>query len=410
MKILAVHDFYQRLGGEDVVALGDKELFETHSDEVVFYTRHNNEIAAYGWTRKLFSPFDAIYSFHTRRDMQRIVRRTSPDVAYIHNFFPLVSPSVYHTLKSLNIPTVQVAHDFRLFCPNGWFYTRGRICERCKGGNYLHAVRYRCYRQSYLASLAGSAVLGMNRVGGVLEKISAFRCPTEFSKKKLLEAGIPESKLFVCPHSIDVSGIEPRFEPGSYILYLGRLSQEKGLLTLIRAVTGLRKTMLKIAGAGPFEHELRSYVQKEGLTNIEFVGHKSGQEKWDLVRNSLFVVVPSESYETFCMVVIESYAAGKPVIASQVGSLPYVLENGKSGLLFRSGSVDDLREKINYLCCHPAELEAMGRYGRELAETKYHPEETYRALMCIFAKVIAAERTGDIAANRSCTAPSSSVE
>jgi glycosyltransferase involved in cell wall biosynthesis len=394
MKILLINNSYQQRGSTDAIVSTEKRLLEDHGEEVYCYARDNNEISIYSLADKMFLPFETIYSRRTCKDLQGIIKTFRPDVAYIHNFLPLISPSVYHVLHAEGVPSIQVMHEFRLLCPNSHFYTHGKICERCKDGNYLHAVRFRCYRDSYLTTLACAAALGINRMAGMLDKISVFLCLTEFSKKKLLEIGIPAHKLHVRPHSIDTSTIQPCFEQGDYILYLGRLSEEKGLLTLIRAVGGLKQSRLKIAGSGPGERQLRECVLAERLTNIEFVGHKEGKDKWALLRHSALVVVPSEWYETFCMVVIESQAAGKPVIASNIGSLPYVVEDGKTGLLFDPGNVEDLQSKIRFLLERPEEAAVMGRQGRATVERKNHPEANYRVLMDVF---------------RSCTGVSPSV-
>ncbi len=395
MKILLVHDFYRRFGGEDAVALSEKQLLQEHGEEVVPYTRHNDEITGYGLQQKLALPAQVIYSRRTRTDLRDLVHRHRPDVAYIHNFFPLISPSVYPTLRSVGVPCIQVVHDFRMLCPNGVFYTQGHVCERCKSGNYLHAVRYRCYGESYLASALASSAIGLHRLGGGLDKVDGYVCLTEFTKQKLLEVGIASERLFLKPNFIDASQVAPSPGGGDYVLFLGRLSTEKGLWTLIRAFEKLPHLRLKIAGTGPLEDDLHAYVRRKELRHIELVGFKSGQEKWDLLLGSLFVVIPSEWYETFCLVVLEAYAAGKAVLASRLGSLPYVVEQGETGRLFEAGNSDDLAAKASEMMERADELQRMGRCGRQLAETKYSPEQNYRRLMDIFSSVAPA-RTPDV--------------
>jgi glycosyltransferase involved in cell wall biosynthesis len=387
MKVLLIHDFYQAYGGEDAVVVAERKLLEEHGNEVTSYTRHNDEIKSYKFQDKVkFFP-DTIYSRRTNRELRALVRASRPDVAYIHNVFPLISPSVYHALHRLGGPMVQVVHDFRFWCPNGWFYIRGKICERCEHGNYLNAVRYRCYRDSYTLSALYSASIGINRLAGMLTKISAFICLTEFTKLKLLEVGLPEDKLFIRPNFIDAARVTPRPGDGNYVVYLGRLSPEKGVWTLVRAFEALKDPLLKILGTGPLEAALKGYVRERGITNIEFVGFKTGLEKWALLKGSSFAVAPSECYETFGMVVLEAYVAGKPMIASDIGALHYIVRNGKSGLLFQPGSVADLSEKVRYLIQRPAEIQAMGRYGRRLVETEYGTDQAYMTLMGIFDKV-----------------------
>jgi glycosyltransferase involved in cell wall biosynthesis len=203
----------------------------------------------------------------------------------------------------------------------------------------------------------------------------------------LLESGIPENKLFVKPNFIDATNVAPCPGSGNYVVYLGRLSSEKGVWTLVRAFEVLKDPLLKIAGTGPLEIALKSYVREKGIKNVEFVGFKSGLEKMELLRGSLFSVVPSEWYETFALVALEAYAAGKPVLGSNLGSLPYVIENGRSGLLFEPANAVDLAEKTRHLLSRPSAIEAMGRYARSLVETKYGPAENYKTLMEIFSQV-----------------------
>lgn len=388
MKVLLVHDFYKNLGGEDIAALADRELLESRGHQVFFYTRNNKEIESYSLRQKLAFPINAVYSHRTHSEMSDVVRQFRPDIAYIQNFFPLISPSIYYTLHRLSVPIVQVVHDFRFMCPNGLLYTGGNVCERCKSGNYLQAVYHRCYRDSYSASMVAASIIAFTRFAGALDKISAFVCLTEFSRTKLIEIGIPEEKTFIRPHCIDVSQIGANFGVGEYILFLGRLTPEKGIWTLVKACSQLSQFDLKVVGTGPLENDLRTYVKDKNLENIEIMGFKAGEEKWNLLLNASLVVVPSEWYETFCLVVMEAYAAGKPVIGSNLGSLPFVIEDGKSGLLFAAGDSADLREKITWLLEHGDERRKMGAYARFLAGSKYDPESVYQMLMAIFLKAI----------------------
>ena len=367
--------------------MAEKELLEQHGEQVTSYTRHNDEIKRYSFLEKVTFPSNTIYSPRATKELTEIVEKNGPDAAFIHNVLPLISPSVYHALHSLKVPSVQVVHDFRFFCPNGLFYTNGHICERCKRGNFLNAVRFRCRRDSYALSAIYAASIGLSRSAGMLRKISAFICLTEFARLKLLEVGVPEDKLFIRPNFIDAAHVTPCPGDGNYVVYLGLLSSAKGLWTLVRAFEALKDPLLKIVGTGPLEPALKGYVRERGITNIEFVGFRAGLEKWELLKGSLLAVVPSEWYEMFPSVLLEAYAAGKPVVASDIGGLASIVRNGKSGMLFRPGSVADLTEKVRYLIERPGEIEAMGRYGRQLVETEYGPDRAYMTLMGIFNKV-----------------------
>jgi glycosyltransferase involved in cell wall biosynthesis len=228
----------------------------------------------------------------------------------------------------------------------------------------------------------------MNRLAGILKKIDGFVCLTDFLKEKLLETGIPLEKIFVKPNFMDASQTLPAYGDGKYALFLGRLSPEKGIWTLVHAFRKLKGISLKIAGTGPMEAELRGFLKENAVENVELVGFKSGEDKWQLLRESMFLVMPSEWYETFGLVILEAYAAGKPVLASNIGSLPWLVRDGKSGLLFKTGDVDDLAQQIMRLSTHSDEREAMGRFGRGLVETEYGSEKNYELLMELFTEVL----------------------
>src|ERR1700733_2809859 len=402
MRIIFIHNFYQQFGGEDSVANAERRLLEERGEEVLFWTRHNDEIKDYSVLQKLNFFRETVYSSRTVRDIEKAVAEFKPDVAFVHNIYPLISPSLYSALQKMRVPIVQVLHDFRPYCSNGWFYIDGKICERCKFGNHLHGIVHRCYRDSYVLSTLYSTALGVNRWAGMSDKVDAYVCLTGFFKQKIMEPGVPEKKIFIRPNfidappldspSADVSTVETPSTPGKsgYALFLGRLSNEKGLWTLIRAFEQLPEVELKIVGTGPLEQELRNYVRDKNLRKIDLVGFKSGDEKWKLIRNCQFAVVSSEWYENFPIVVLEYFAGAKPVIASRIGGLPYIVEEGKTGSLFEAGNAADLAEKGRRLRANPAEAEAMGRQGRQLAETEYGPQKSYDTLMQIFTQVLSA--------------------
>jgi glycosyltransferase involved in cell wall biosynthesis len=388
MRILLIHSFYQHFGGEDSVVNSEIELLKQHGEKMYLFTRRNEETKDFGITqRALFFP-QTIYSWNSGAEIEGVVERFKPDIAFVHNVYPLISPAAYHTLHKLRVPTVQMLHGFRPYCPNGFFYTQGKICEACKFGNYLNAVVRRCYKDSYGLSALYALSLGLNRLAGMVDKISAFICLTPFFKAKMLEVGIPESKLFIRPNFICPPPPLPHVPGGNkYVLFAGRLVPEKGCWTLLRAFEQLVDVPLKIMGTGPIEQELRNYVAKKRLFNVELLGFKSGSEKWDLLRSSACVVIPSEWYESFSVTALEAYVVGKPIIASRLGGLPYVVEESKSGLLFEAGHVDQLAQKVRFLWEHPDEAERMGEYGHQLSKTKYSPEQGYRNLINIFSQI-----------------------
>jgi len=390
VRILLLHNQYQQPGGEQVAVEAQVSLLRERSHKVLLYTRHNAEIERYGLLQKAAFFPAAVFSRCTYHEIRTVVARERPDVAHVHNVFPLISPSVYRALKDSGVPVVQTVHNFRFLCPNALFYTHGRICERCKYGNTLHAVQWRCYRQSYLLSGLYALTIGLHRRAGTFNLIDRFIALTEFTAQKLVESGLKtQDKISVLGNFLP----DPLPSPGSfeeresYVVYLGRLSPEKGVEVLLNAVTGLPELRVKIAGDGPRSGALQAIAQQRGLPQVEFLGRVVGEEKWELLRHATAAVVPSVWYEAFPFAALESLAAGTPVVASNLGSLPYVVEDKKSGLLFQAGNSQDLREKLAWLVQHPAEALQMGRYGRQSVEKKYSAEVHYDKLMEIYAEV-----------------------
>jgi glycosyltransferase involved in cell wall biosynthesis len=386
MRILLIHNFYQQFGGEDQVVLEELARLQK-SQDVCFYSRHNDDLVKLGAVRKAQAAIAAVHSSRTKADIESLVAQHRPEVAYVHNIYPLISPSIYHTLHTLGVPIVQVVHDFRPFCANGWFYNQGGICERCKGGNYLHAIRHRCYKDSYAYSALYASTMTYVRGSGGLAKVGAFLCLTEFARQKLITAGIPAQKLFVRPNSIDASAIEAAAGSGEYIAYIGRLSAEKGMWTLVRAMEHVTGIILKIAGVGPEEAAIRSYIEEKRIRNIELLGFVSGEARTEFLRHCKFTIMPSEWYEMFPMVLLEAWAAGKPVIGSRLGATSDLIGEGNTGLLFEAGNAHDLAEKISTLYSSPESISRMGAQARTLVETRYNPEASHSLLMKIFRQV-----------------------
>ena len=392
MKILLAHTFFQQFGGQDAVALAECEMLERRGHEVIFYSRRNDEIKDFGAAGKARFIADTVYSRRTARDLKTLVAANRPDLAYVHNIYPLISPAIYHVLHGLGVPVVQCVHDSRPLCSNGLFYTQGQVCERCKGGNYLHGVVRRCYRNSYFLSGLYAFTLSANRFANMLDKISAFICLNEFYRAKFLEAGVAANKLFVRPNSIVAVPLTPGPAPEArpYAVYFGRLSPEKGLLTLLHAFEQAAPARLKIAGTGPMEGELRQYIRDKKLDNVELVGFVSGAQKSELLSSALFAIIPSEWYENFPVVALECFAAAKPIVASRMGGLPSIVSEGETGLLFTAGNAQEIAQKVRYLFAHSFEADRMGRRAREIVETKYSRERSYQDLLEIFQKVVAA--------------------
>lgn len=392
MRILQVHNFYRIPGGECGVVHAEKSLLESRGHDVRQYTRHSSEVSDYGAVRKARAYIQIPYSFEVERDLVRALRREQPDVVHVHNVFPLLSPSVYRAIKKQNIPVVQTVHNFRFLCPNGQFFVDGRVCLDCMERGLWSAVHKRCMQNSYVVSLAYATAIGMAWASGNLpDNIDQFVALNRFSADKLSAGGIPADKISICGNYIDeaLSSVTPK---RAYVLYLGRLSREKGLLTLLHAWKGVEGVALKVAGTGPLEAELRDTAKTLGLSRVEFVGYVSGPEKENLVREALCTVVPSEWYENFPLTILEAYALGTSVIASRIGGLPEMVEHGNTGLLFEPGNSDELSRCISGLVSNRDEVRRMATNALDAAKKRFGPDQHYRQLVAIYSRAIEAKQ------------------
>jgi glycosyltransferase involved in cell wall biosynthesis len=271
------------------------------------------------------------------------------------------------------------------------FYIRGQICERCKHGNTLHAVRRKCYRESYLLSALYALVIGLHRRWGTFQAIDRFVALTRFTAQKLLESGLATpDKISVLgnflPDPLPTPGAFEKREP--YLVFLGRISPEKGLEILLEAMAGLPHLRLKILGNGPQAQALQILSRERKLHQVEFLGHVTGVKKWELLQRAWATVVPSICYEGFPLAALESLAVGTPVVAARHGSLPWVIENGKSGLLFNPGVAKDLRAKLAWLANNRETALAMGQYARQVAKSRFTAAAHYNGLMRIYQELL----------------------
>lgn len=382
MKILQAHNTYRQPGGEDQVVNAERELLEENGHEVQLFGADNDDIV--GFWRRLVTAWRAPFDATVRRRLAGVLRQWRPDVVHVHNFFPLLTPSVFEACQDIGIPVVMTLHNFRLLCPGAYLYRDGAICEDCLDASSYRAVLHSCYRNSFLGSLAVARMVDIHRRRQTWQqKVDRFIVMTDFSKNKLLEAGWDVGQIVVKTHfsprpPCDINASEP---VGA--LFAGRLSPEKGISTLLKAWSGL-PNVLSLAGEGP----LRNEVEVCGNPLVHLLGWLSPEEMSLQLRSAACLVVPSEWYETFGMVVIEAFAHGLPVIASRLGSLAELVNDGVTGLHFEPGNADDLRAKVRWLTDHPEERRRMGDNARRVYEEKYTPERNYELLLSIYQGVI----------------------
>nr|NJM01469.1 glycosyltransferase family 4 protein [Desulfobacula sp.] len=330
---------------------------------------------------------EIIYSSEAKRCLGRALETFTPDIAHAHNIYGRLTTSVLDLLSRNGIPAVMTLHDYKLVCPSYKLMAGGKVCEDCKGRNYSAAVRNRCHKNSRAASAVYSFESWFNDVFKKYDKnIAFFISPSRFLKSKLMEFGYPEDKIVYIPNYIESEKFLPRYEGEDYLVYIGRLSAEKGISTLLKAFKTLKaeSTKLVIAGDGPMRAELEAMAGQDG--RIRFLGYLSGQALSDVTRNARAVVIPSEWYENAPISVLEAFAFGKPVIGARIGGIPEMVDEYKNGLLFESGEDEALAEKLNEFLCYPEKTVAeMGRAGRKKAETEYSRALHYEKLVQVYA-------------------------
>ena len=320
------------------------------------------------------------------RRIAQLVREHKVDIVHFHNTFPLMSPAVYSAARTEGAAVVQTLHNFRLLCPGANFYRDGQVCEKClRKPVPLAGAIHKCYRDSIAASAATAGMLTTHRLLGTWQNaVDAYITPTRFARDKFIDGGLPARKIFVKPNFVDPDpGFADSGGAGGYAVFVGRLSHEKGLDTLLEAWAHLRgEVPLKIVGDGPLADDVKAAATRD--RSIEWLGHRQMHEVFDLIAAAAVLVFPSNCYETFGRVAIEAFAKGTPVVASNHGAPADVVDEGRTGLRFSPGDGADLAAKLRRLL-GDADLRARMRQDvRREYEAKYTGTRNYEMLMDVY--------------------------
>jgi len=388
MKVLLAHNFYRSSApsGEDSVYRNEKLMLGEYLD-VIPFERYNDDIDDSTLSKKIKLALDGAWSKRTYKDLTQLIRKTRPDVAHFHNTFPQISPSAFAACQDNGVPVVQTLHNYRFICPNALLLREGKICEDCLGGNLWPAIQHRCYRDSLLATAAQIWTIASNRRKGTYNNlVNKYIALTSFAADKLILGGLPSERIEIKPNFLPIvpsigSG------DGGYAVYVGRLSEEKGVRTLINAWKELGAFPLKILGDGPLRDELEVKVTQLGLP-VEFLGYCQSEKIFNIVGNATFQIIPSEWYEPFGMVALEGYASGTPIIASRIGSLDEIVKEGKTGLKFQAGNAVELVKAVKLLLDDQKGLKQMRVNARNLFLQNYSSESNYKALLQIYQDAI----------------------
>ena len=384
MRILSIHNNYQIRGGEDESRESEERLLREMGHEVEVYEENNDRVAALGSVEMAFR---TVWSAEAYNIVKQKLMETACDVVHVQNFFPLISPSVYYAAKAEGVPVVQTLRNYRLLCPNALFFRDGQVCEDCMGKPIPYpGVLHSCYRGSLVASGATATMLTVHRAMQTWKQmVDVYIALTEFARQKFIQGGLPAQKIVVKPNFVypDPGLGEGR---GGYALFVGRLSVEKGLDTLLGAWKQLGKAIpLKIVGDGPLESEVAEAAEK--FPQIEWLGRRPMAEVYALMGEAMVLIFPSKWYETFGRVGVEGFAKGTPAIAANIGAIAELVDPGRTGLLFQPGDSTDLAAKVEWVLQHQSEVAQMRKEARAEFEAKYTAEENYRRLMEIYSLV-----------------------
>lgn len=387
MQILMLHNRYQHAGGEDAVVQAEITLLKAQGHHVELVEANNDTIS--GGFGKARAAVSALYSLPGRRRAEEAISRFRPDLVHVHNFFPLLSPSVYDACREQGVPVVQTLHNYRLACPNALFFRDGKVCEDCLEHSLpWPGVVRGCYRNSRSQTAGVAAMIAVHRLRDTWSRrVNAFITLTDFQKRKFIQAGLPEDRLFVKPNfAFDPGPRHGADALGGYALYVGRLSQEKGPEPLIRAYVEHGLTIpLKILGDGPLRDPMERRVRAEGLDGIvSFLGRRERDEVERLMQGARFLVFPSICYEGFPMAIAEAFAAGIPVVASHLGAVPDILMDGQCGWLAEPGDAASWADTLRAAWADHEGTWQRGRVARQAYETLYSPDANYRRLLGIY--------------------------
>jgi glycosyltransferase involved in cell wall biosynthesis len=393
MKILLVHNAYQEPGGEDVVFAQERQMLERAGHRVAVYCRSNDEIKKLSTLGRVTLVKNSISSSDTQREFARLLDQETPDLVHVHNVFYMISPVVYGVCRERGIPVVQTLHNFRQLCPAATFYRDGKVCEECSEHGLWRGVYHGCYRNSRPATAAVALMLAWHRRAGTWDGlVDRYIALSEFSRDKIVAAGIPADKVVVKPNFVESDPGE-REQAGEHALFVGRLAPEKGVSTLLQAWELLAQPYpLQIIGDGPEREKLEAQARQRGLSSIKFRGRLSREETITAIKAAQFLIVPSVWYEMFPMVIAEAFACGDPVLCSRLGALQDTVADNRTGLHFTAGDATDLARKVEWAFKHPEELAVMGREARREYETLYTSQRNYLLLMEIYERVLRERR------------------
>jgi glycosyltransferase involved in cell wall biosynthesis len=419
MKVIVASKFYYQRGGLESYLFKISEILKSHNHDVIPFSTtynkniecmYNNYFAKYmemgnlhniPFNEKIKSLFNIFYNLEAMNKFSQLLEITKPDIVWGFGIHRHISPSIFIEAQKRNIPVLHRLSDYSLICPDSRLIRgdgancSGLLCtESC-----LNAIKYKCVRQSkglssgkttsVAASIVGAAEMYIHsKLKLYINNVDKFIAPSKFLMNTVIKGGIPENKIAHIPIFIDTDKYKPEYVSQPYMVYVGRLSFEKGLYLLLNAMSELKFHKLFIIGEGPEKHKLEKIKEEKNLVNVKFLGAMHGEQLNRLVRNSRLVIVPSTWYENSPHVILEAFALGKPVLGARIGGIPEYIDENITGLLYEHDNIDEMTEKINTLMRQQALCEEMGRAARKITEIKYNPRIHYGEIIKLINQFI----------------------
>ena len=385
MKVLLVHNHYRYRGGEDRCVELQRQALIDHGHQVSLYTRDSRELDGASGTRRITSGLGILYSRRASRELSRLIRKERPDVAHLHNLLPLITVSAISALAEAAVPMVMTHHNYRLICPNGLLFTQGRLCERCPTrGNFVPAVMNRCVQDSSGASLAYAVALTF-AASSYRRSVDLHLCPSMTVRRRVEARLGPGHRVETVPHFLADRDHFPQRRRRPYFAYLGRLSAEKGISVLLGAARLVPDADFEIMGEGPLDPAYRGDASL--AERVRMRGYISDDSRFDLLAGARALIVPSRSMENSPYSVMEAYRAGVPVIASKIGGLEEMVEEGKSGLLVVPGDAVALASSMQLLLNDEALAQDLAQGARVRYQTRHSMAAGYRRLVDCYESV-----------------------
>ena len=389
MRVLQIYNQYRnRGGGEPTVVANTIRLLREHGQDVDLLERDSLEIRTA--RQKIRAAIQGVYSFSARRLVRDRIRNWRPDVVHVHNLYPRFSPSILVECRRAGVPVVMTVHNYNLTCPTWWHLYKGSHCDDCVGGHEYRCLLKNCRNNIFESGAYALRSAVARRFRLFHDNVSVLIALTPFAKARLLQAGFREDQIAVVPNPTSVTDVAIDKSPGKYVAYAGRVSPEKGVDIFLHAAKQMPDVPFKVAGDGDSLSEMKVRAPR----NVEFLGKLGSGELSEFYKDARMLVVPSVCFEQFGLVAVEAMSLGVPVVASRIGGLPYVVEDGVSGSLFEPGNAADLARKVRQLWEDPQSCERFGAAGRQKVMREFTEDRYFLNLISVYTIAIQQSKYG----------------